>query len=136
MDPAFCPFCLIAADRSKAEMIYEDHDTIAFLPLQLQTYGHTIVAPKVHVGAIWDLDSELLAHVMQVARMAARYRTTIGATGVNLLHASGRDAQQSVPHFHVHPLPRFPKDGVDAWPSLTVAHVNRVELGQRLRGQR
>ena len=138
MDPTRCPFCRIASDRSgsgRAEIIHEDRDTIAFLPLRLQAYGHTIVAPRAHIETIWELDAERLGLLLQAARMLAeRYRTTIGATGVNLLHASGRDAQQSVPHVHLHLLPRFPQDGIDAWPRLAAVEVDRADLGRRLRG--
>jgi histidine triad (HIT) family protein len=37
------------------------------------------------------------------------------ATGINLLHATGKDAQQSIFHFHLHVVPRYPQDGLDLW---------------------
>jgi len=107
---------------------------MAFVPLHLEAYGHTLVAPRAHYETLWDLNPHLLASVIGVVQMlTVHYRACIGATGVNLLHASGKDAQQSVPHFHVHLLPRFQGDGVDAWPSLTQVSVDRTELTAKLR---
>jgi histidine triad (HIT) family protein len=57
--------------------------------------------------------------LMGVAHGLARhYRDVLGATGVNILNASGEDAQQSVFHYHLHLLPRYPGDGIDAWPHM------------------
>jgi histidine triad (HIT) family protein len=94
--------------------------------------------PRVHYVSLWDIDPEVVSKLMAVVReLSLKYRSSLGATGFNLLHASGRDAQQSVPHFHLHLLPRFKGDGLDAWPPLPAVQVNRSELMERLlsRGQ-
>ena len=58
-----------------------------------------------------------MTDLFEAARQPARrYREALGAEGVTLLHASGRAAQQSVPHLHV--VPRFEGDGLEAWPAL------------------
>jgi histidine triad (HIT) family protein len=64
--------------------------------------------------AIWDLEPERRGKLMEVAQTLANRMRRLGATGINILHASGADAQQSVPHVHFHVLARFPKDGLDA----------------------
>ena len=47
--------------------------------------------------------------------LAEKYREKLNITGVNILHASGKDAQQSVFHFYIHLIPRYPNDGLDLW---------------------
>jgi diadenosine tetraphosphate (Ap4A) HIT family hydrolase len=57
----------------------------------------------------------------------------IGSTGINLLHASGVAAQQSVPHLHIHLIPRFDRDCLDAWPKLKIRQDNKDDLLKKLR---
>jgi histidine triad (HIT) family protein len=129
-----CAFCDIVSGRSQADVVYEDSDAIGFLPLRLQAYGHTLLVPRRHVAALWEMTDADLAGVMRAAReLSARWRKTLSATGFNLLHASGPDAQQSVPHFHLHLLPRFPADGLDAWPDLPEVKAERSEWVRVLR---
>lgn len=47
--------------------------------------------------------------------LSQKYQMEFDATGINILHASGKDAQQSVFHFHIHIVPRYPNDGLDLW---------------------
>lgn len=136
MDSKQCIFCAIAAGQAHADMVYRDHDVMAFLPLDLNAYGHTLICPVAHREAIWDMDHDLLARVMAaIQTLIVQYRDTVGATGANILHASGRHAQQSVPHVHFHLIPRFPHDGLDAWPHLPQVTVDRTELARKLRGE-
>ena len=127
-----CIFCLISSGEARADLVYEDADVMAFLPLTLQSKAHVLVAPRQHACAIWDVEATLLARVSEVAREMAMRMRAAGATGINLLHASGADAQQSVPHFHLHVLARYPADGLDAWPPLPDASVNRQALVRQL----
>lgn len=123
-----CTFCRIASGDAQADFIYTDEEVMAFLPLTLQSAAHVVVAPRQHACAIWDLDPAMIAKTSEVAREIAMRMRAIGATGINLLHASGVDAQQSVPHFHVHLLARYPQDGLDAWPPLPDVAVDRARL--------
>jgi len=133
VQPEGCPFCAIADDRAHANVVYRDDEVIAFLPLHLAAYGHTLIAPREHYETLWDIPQDVLTRLLDATQMlTARYRSMLGATGVNILHASGKDAQQSVPHLHLHLLPRFPRDGLDTWPKLNEVHVDRMELTRKL----
>jgi histidine triad (HIT) family protein len=127
-----CIFCNISLGEAQADLVYTDKEVMAFLPLTLQSAAHVVVAPRQHACAIWDLKPRLLGKTIEVAREIAMRMQGIGASGINLLHASGVDAQQSVPHFHVHVLARYPQDGLDAWPPLRDVAVDRARLVRQL----
>ena len=114
-----CVFCRIVTGEEPALIVQKTDKAMAFLPRQMSVRGHTLVIPKRHVQNFFTIPKEDLSAVfMLIKNLAAHYRNALGATGMNILHASGGDAQQSVDHFHIHLLPRFPGDGVDAWPCL------------------
>ena len=100
----------------------------------MEVYGHTLIVPKFHCADIYDAPMEALAAVAECGKeLAAAYRAKIGATGVNLLHASGKDGEQSVFHFHTHLLPRFPDDGLSTWPRLPEKEFDHDEVLYRLK---
>ena len=114
-----CIFCEIIAGNIPSRKIYEDEDTLAFLDISGEVEGHTLVIPKEHYENILDIPSEKLNKVMDsVKKISNHYVDNCGYTGVNILNASGVDAQQSVFHLHFHILPRYEDDGVNSWPEL------------------
>ena len=129
-----CVICQLVNKAIPSWVIHEDEEVICFLPLEIEAFGHTIVAPKTHCPDLFSLSPETLSCVLvALQKVALHYRAAIGCTGVNLLHASGSAAQQSVPHFHVHLIPRFDEDGLDAWPHFPKAQCDKDELRDKLR---
>jgi len=64
-----------------------------------------------HYQDIFDIDEQVLQKITTTAKyLANSMKTSLGATGVNLINASGRDAEQSVFHFHLHLVPRYADD--------------------------
>ena len=128
-----CVFCRLAKGELPAWVVFENEHVICFLPQEVEAYGHTIIAPKAHHSDLFSTPADVLGQVLAVAqKVAMHYRQAIGAAGVNLLHASGAAAQQSVPHLHIHLIPRFENDGLHAWPVLPGTQASRDELLQRL----
>ena len=81
--------------------------------------GHMVAVPKLHAESLLDCKPESLHHLMDAVRRVAVHCVEHGGyEGVNLLNASGPCAGQSVPHFHVHIIPRKKGDGIDAWPNF------------------
>ena len=129
-----CAICDLAQGRIPRWIVHETESVLCFLPLVLNAYGHTIVAPKAHFADLFVLPEELLQELIVTAQhLAGHYKLSLNATGVNLLHASGADAGQSVPHFHLHLLPRFSGDGLNAWPELPAVPADKDALLARLR---
>jgi histidine triad (HIT) family protein len=129
-----CPVCRIAEGAVPALIVHSTEHVIGFLPLRMDAPGHTVIAPRGHVESMYEADSAQLTELFEEAqRLALRYRSQVGATGFNLLHASGDDAQQSVRHLHVHVIPRWADDGLDAWPRFRASEVDREREYERLR---
>lgn len=111
-----CIFCKIVKGELEAKKIHEDESVLAFIPKDQVSNGHTLVIPKEHYESIFDIPKELLQKVVIVSQeLSQKYKIELSASGVNILHASGKDAQQSVFHFHIHVVPRYPNDGLDLW---------------------
>jgi histidine triad (HIT) family protein len=79
--------------------------------------GHALVVPRAHHRDLGEIPVETAAHVMRAAvEVSRRLAGALGAPGVNLWHASGETAWQSVFHFRLHVVPRFePTDLTPPW---------------------
>ena len=128
-----CIFCEIINLTIPSWVVYEDQKVISFLPTAPEVYGHTIIAPKQHFADIYNAPESVLAEILIVSKkLAVHYQNQIGSSGINLLHASGTSAQQSVFHLHVHLIPRFEKDGLNAWPVFPSTSFNKDEMVKKL----
>ena len=113
MGRADCVFCAIGAGTSPARVVHEDERTIAFLDIAPITRGHTLVIPKRHCQNLLDVRTEDVVAVALATRDVSRQLAErLEADGINLLHATGEAALQTVFHFHIHVLPRFVGDAV------------------------
>ena len=129
-----CIFCRIIKKEVPAIIVYEDKDVICFLPNKIEVYGHTLIVPKKHYVDLYDIPEEILCKLNTVAKkLTLAYKKKINATGVNLMHASGKDGQQSVFHFHFHLLPRFKNDGLNTWPKLPKINIDADDLLKKIR---
>ena len=114
-----CIFCEIITGDAFGRVVYRDETVIAFFARHPCAKGHTLICPVEHHADMLCMPQTVFENLMGVAhRLARHYRDVLGATGVNILNASGADAQQSVLHHHLHLLPRYPGDGIDAWPRM------------------
>ena len=101
-------FCRIIAGEIPCTKVYEDDDVIAILDISQVTKGHVLVMPKEHTESILTCEAELLTKVMKVAQRIGQAEVgVLGAQGVNILTNAGEKAGQTVPHFHVHVIPRY-----------------------------
>jgi histidine triad (HIT) family protein len=124
--------------EAPARIVHEDDETLAFLPLEPATDGHTLVIPKQHVETFLDAEPGLLARVTTTAAALARViNDVVRPDGANLITSAGRAATQSVFHLHVHIVPRWDDDVMgDMWPARKpVPGERQDELAQRIRAR-
>jgi histidine triad (HIT) family protein len=107
-----CVFCKIRDGQIPSTRVYEDERTIAFMDINPLNEGHTLVIPRAHAATLFGADeADLRAAIATANRVATAIREALDADGLNLLQANGAAAFQSVPHFHLHLIPRFKGDG-------------------------
>ena len=125
-----CIFCEILKGNSPASYTYQDDTVVAFMDVQPITHGHMLVVPRAHAVLMSDVDETVAMRSFRVARqLGSIVRKTLGAAGVNLFVADGEAAFQDVPHFHVHVIPRYPKDGFGlTFPAKYSQPPSRAEL--------
>ena len=129
-----CIFCRIASGEITGMRIYEDEKTLAIMDIAGDVDGHILVLPKAHCKNILDCESADLCAVMNtVQRVSLHLTEKCGYDGVNLLNASDESAGQSVPHFHIHVIPRKQNDGIDAWPKFSGAKEEIPAVFARLK---
>jgi histidine triad (HIT) family protein len=112
-----CLFCAIAAGERPAHRVLEDDQFVAFLDVRPLFPGHTLLVPREHHETIWDLPPDLVGPLGErVQRLSVAVRDATGAHGV--FNAVNNVVSQSVPHLHVHVVPRRRKDGLRGffWP--------------------
>lgn len=115
-------------------MVLWSDAVLCFFPLRPNLLGHTLIVSRDHYEHAGDCPASLGTSVLAAAQQLARhYETVLGATGFNLLNASGPDAEQSVPHLHFHFFPRIRGDGLTSWPPLPPFDTDLDALLERLR---
>ena len=108
-----CLFCKIAAGEIPSTKVYEDEETLAFRDIAPQAPVHVLVIPKKHVTgwyAAREEDDRTLAHLMRVASEVATMEGIVDS-GFRVVSNCGADAQQTVPHLHLHVLGGKAMDG-------------------------
>ncbi|MFA5169593.1 MAG: HIT family protein [Candidatus Paceibacterota bacterium] len=119
-----CIFCKIINKEIPAHKIYEDDSVFSFLDNRPVSKGHVLVIPKKHAKDIFELDEETLKKISSVAKkIAQKMKDSLSIDGVNLYHASGEAAEQTVFHFHLHIIPRRKDDNL-CFTRATVAKEN------------
>jgi len=129
-----CQFCRIVAKTVPAEIVLDDEDVVGFLDVRPVFKGHTLLVPREHVDTLLDLPEPLLVPMFTTAqRVAAAMTSELGAQGTFV--AMNNVVSQSVPHFHVHVVPRTKGDGLRGffWPRTKYKTGEAEEYGERLR---
>lgn len=136
-DARNCVFCqIVAGHDTDARIVYQDDETVAFFPLKPVAAGHTLVVPRRHVPEVWGLtgrDAESLSQA--ILAVAHAVRDALAPDGLNVVQSNGRAATQSVPHVHVHLVPRWDGDAqIIDWRTNAKVSESELDLAQeRLR---
>ncbi len=128
-----CLFCAIAAGTQPAARVYEDDTTVAFLDHSPLFIGHVLIVPRTHFVTLTDLPPGAVGPLFEVAqRLARAVEIACGAGGTFV--AMNNRVSQSVPHLHVHVVPRTKGDGLRGffWPRKKYASGEEM---QRVAGE-
>jgi histidine triad (HIT) family protein len=112
-----CPFCAIAAGAEAGHVVFEDEISVAFLDNRPLFPGHSLLIPREHLETFADLPDDLIGPLFANARLLSRaIPEAMGKPGSFV--ALNNVVSQSVPHLHIHIVPRKPKDGLRGffWP--------------------
>lgn len=129
-------FTRIIRREIPAAIVYEDDQVIAFMDAGQVNPGHVLVATRRQVETLVELEEAEVAHLFAVAHRVARaVQAAFTPEGMTLLQTNRAAGWQTVPHVHVHVLPRHANDGADlVWPrqdpSLEVlrGYAQRIRL--------
>jgi len=134
-DERSCRFCSIVRGEAPAERVFEDEEVLAFLDNRPLFPGHLLVVPRAHVETLLDLPQERVGPLFGRAQALGRaLEEALEADG--FLLAINTRVSQSVPHLHVHLVPRRFKDGLRGffWPRKPYdSEEHAREVAERLR---
>jgi histidine triad (HIT) family protein len=106
-----CAFCAVVDGEAPAHVVHTDDDTVAFLDTKPVFPGHVLLVPRLHVTTLADLPAERVAGFFALAqRLERAVESAMDAPGSLVL--INNVVSQSVPHLHLHVIPRRPKDGL------------------------
>jgi histidine triad (HIT) family protein len=130
-----CVFCKIIDGAVPSMKIDEDASTLTFMDIHPLGSGHCLVVPKHHAATIFEADVRDLEATMATARrVALAIQEALRPDGLNLLQANGAAAFQSVPHFHLHLIPRWTDDGKGFdWKMVPGNREVIMKMGERIR---
>ncbi len=123
-----CLFCRIVSGELPATIVYEDDDSIAFLDHRPLFHGHTLLVPREHVETLGELPQKIVGPYFAAAQLLSRaVESAMDAEGTFV--AMNNRVSQSVPHLHVHVVPRRKKDGLKGffWPRTKYSGNEEME---------
>jgi histidine triad (HIT) family protein len=131
---ADCVFCGIVSGDLEAALVLEREDFVGFLDTRPLFKGHVLLVPREHVDTLPDLPADLRDGFLAAAQdLAVAVRDALGAQGSFV--AMNNVVSQSVPHLHLHVVPRTKGDGLRGffWPRTRYAAGEADEYAARLR---
>lgn len=129
-----CTFCGIVAGQLEADVVLDEPSFLAFLDTRPVFKGHVLLVPREHVVTLPDLPAALRDGFLDAAqRLATAVVDGLGAQGSFV--AMNNTVSQSVPHLHLHVVPRTKGDGLRGffWPRTTYAEGESADYAARLR---
>jgi histidine triad (HIT) family protein len=122
-----CLFCQIVAGAVPAQVVLADEAHVAFLDNRPLFAGHVLLVPRVHVETLMEFADEKIGPLFAAARrLSTAVERAMEADGIFV--AVNNRVSQSVPHLHVHVVPRRQKDGLRGffWPRTKYASEEQM----------
>ena len=127
-----CLFCRVVSGEVAAAVVYEDDNSVAFLDHRPLFHGHTLLVPREHVETLGDLSEAQVEPFFRTTQLLARViESAMDAEGTFV--AMNNRVSQSVPHLHVHIVPRRKKDGLKGffWPRTKYKDDEEIKSVQK-----
>lgn len=127
-----CLFCRIVSGEVPAVVVFEDENTLAFLDHRPLFPGHTLLVPREHYETLTDLPAKLVGPLFENAQLLSR-AVELAMEAEGTFVAMNNRVSQSVPHLHIHIVPRRRKDGLKGffWPRTKYKTQEEIELVQQ-----
>ena len=131
-----CIFCRIVGGEIRAELIACEPEVVAFLDVQPLADGHVLVVPRTHAARLEDLPPAAAEALFRtVVRLAGPVREALGAAGTTIGVNNGEATGQTIPHVHVHIVPRREGDGAGSVHTIFPRRTTRTlpDVGAAIR---
>ena len=132
-----CIFCKLANGDIPTNSIYEDDDFNVILDASPATKGHALILPKEHYSNIYEIDEEVLAKTIKLAKkIIVKETETLKCDGYNIIQNNGEVAGQTVFHFHMHLIPRYKEaknNDILKWSEETFSPEEMAEIKEALK---
>ncbi len=130
-----CVFCKIRDGQIPSMKVWEDDRTLCFMDINPLNSGHCLVVTRAHAPTLMAAaEEDLQAAIVTARRVAIALMQALSPDGLNVLQANGAAAFQSVPHFHLHLIPRWTNDGKGFDWKLVPGDRNQImKVGERIR---
>lgn len=134
MTKSDCIFCKLANGEIPTAGIYEDDCFKVILDMGPASRGHALILPKEHYGNIYELEDDIAARALVLAKkLAIRMKEKLKCDGINILQNNETAAGQTVFHFHIHLIPRYQDDQVGlSWNPGTLTAAEQEDLMREL----
>jgi histidine triad (HIT) family protein len=128
LDDLDCLFCKIASGAAPGDIVYDDSDCVAFLDNRPLFPGHVLLCPREHYETLSDVPIQLTGPLFSITQLLARaVETALDSEGTFI--AINNRVSQTVPHLHIHVVPRRRRDGLKGffWPRQNYRDDNARE---------
>ena len=132
-----CIFCKIIAGEIPSNTIYEDDEFKVVLDVSPASKGHALILPKNHYADLYEIDENVAADAMKLAKKLAIHMTDVlKCDGFNLVQNNHEVAGQTVFHFHMHLIPRYNGDTVGiTWKPGELTDEDKEEILSKVKAQ-
>lgn len=132
-----CIFCKIIAGEIPSNTIYEDDEFKVVLDVSPASKGHALILPKNHYADLYEIDEDVAADAMKLAKKLAIHMTDVlKCDGFNLVQNNHEVAGQTVFHFHMHLIPRYNGDTVGiTWKPGELTDEDKEEILSKVKAQ-
>ena len=129
-----CIFCKLANGEIPTATLYEDEDFRVILDASPASKGHALILTKEHYANLYELDDEVAAKVLVLAKkMITKLTDLLGCDGYNIVQNNGEAAGQTVFHFHMHLIPRYKDDQVGlGWTMGELTDADKEDILSRI----